>query len=90
MAGLVSSLEAYKITQRAQPGPGTFNTLWIEVGSGGPWNPNPVINQNFLQSLLDQAWSGALPVGIMTSKEHWNVVLGNWTGASGYPLWCVR
>lgn len=87
MTGLVASLAARNITQSSQPRAGTFGTLWIEVGAGGPWNPSTVINQNFMQSLLDQAWAGHVPVGVLSSQKRWLAVLGNWTGASHLPLW---
>jgi hypothetical protein len=67
-----------------------FGTLWLDIESeGSNWSGNAEDNQEWLTEAINAAsvTIGSNRVGIYSSASGWSSSMGDFTGASDYPLW---
>ena len=88
VAGLVNYLRKYNITNRSHYGPPhSFGMLWLDIEAPQVWSRDQGDNQNFIQTLINEAHDLGIALGIYTSESQWVPIVGSWTGGSSFPLW---
>uniref|UniRef100_A0AC35GRK8 Lysozyme n=1 Tax=Panagrolaimus sp. PS1159 TaxID=55785 RepID=A0AC35GRK8_9BILA len=60
--------------------------LWLDVEVEN-WPADKSANQAFILDMAKQAEEMGTKVGIYTSKNNWDQIVGNWSGVSDKPLW---
>ncbi|KAH3744709.1 glycoside hydrolase family 25 protein [Pelomyxa schiedti] len=83
-AGQVSTSVQYLTSNSVK-----YGMMWFDVeGPGTYWGNSTSANQNFFTSLVAQAKSMGVTIGVYTSKSQWQPIMGSsYTGGAAYPLW---
>eukprot|EP01039_Chlorochromonas_danica_P000603 gene603-652_t len=71
-----------------------LNRWWLDIEDEVPskyYDSNPLVNQNFISSIISELTMRKIPVGIYTTKTYWQNIMDNVMGyGSQYPLWYPR
>jgi GH25 family lysozyme M1 (1,4-beta-N-acetylmuramidase) len=70
-----------------------LSTLWLDVEDEVPsiyYDPDPAVNQAFLQQLVDAMAEASIATGVYTTKTYWGTIMDNVEGYGQFPLWYPR
>jgi GH25 family lysozyme M1 (1,4-beta-N-acetylmuramidase) len=63
-----------------------YGMIWFDIEGPQYWRSQS-FNRQFMSELLSTAHSLGQHIGVYTSASQWGPIMGNWAGASAYPLW---
>ena len=64
-----------------------YGMVWVDIEIYA-WSSNLSSNQNFITSMVNQLKALGQNVGIYTSYNNWQTIVGlGWTGCNSHPLW---
>ncbi|KAF2072606.1 hypothetical protein CYY_006084 [Polysphondylium violaceum] len=65
-----------------------YGTIWIDVeGPGTYWGSSTSANVAFFQDIVSGLEKEGVNIGVYTSASQWAPIMGDYEGASKFPLW---
>jgi len=64
-----------------------YTRFWFDIEQANLWNSDVTTNQQWLTEGLQEAVSLGAKPGIYSSASQWQPIMGDFTGASKWPLW---